>query len=86
MFASPTTRVLLAASVLVCALAWAPEGAAWSWPTDGPVLRGFSLGDNPYAGGQHRGVDVALGDAAGVRAPASGEVTFAGTVPTHGLT
>ena len=33
------------------------------------LARGFSVGDNPYAGGQHRGVDIALGDAAAVRAP-----------------
>ncbi len=50
------------------------------------MLRQFSLGDNPYAGGQHRGVDIALGDAAAVRAPASGEVAFAGQVPIHGRT
>ena len=73
MFASPTTKLLVAASALVCALAGAPDAAAWSWPANGPVLRAFSLGDNPYAGGQHRGIDVALGDAPGVRAPASGD-------------
>ena len=72
------------------ALAWALaapfEARAWTWPADGPVVREFSLGDNPYAGGQHRGIDVGLDDGASVRAPASGEVTFAGAVPTHGLT
>jgi len=31
-------------------------------------------------------VDIALGDARAVLAPVSGEVTFAGQVPTHGLT
>ena len=86
MFASPATRGLLAASALVWALAGAPDAAAWSWPADGPVLRAFSLGDNPYAGGQHRGVDVAVEDAQGARAPAPGEVTFAGTLPGHAHT
>ena len=88
-----TTRSLaLCIAVVVWALALAPgaspntAGTAWAWPADGPVLRGFTLGDNPYAGGQHRGIDVALGGASSVRAPASGEVTFAGQVPTHGLT
>ena len=31
---------------------------AWTWPVDGPVLRPFVLGDDPYAGGQHRGIDI----------------------------
>lgn len=67
-------------------LATASSAEAWAWPADGEVLREFSLGDNPYAGGRHRGIDVALGEAPVVRAPASGEVSFAGKVPTHGLT
>ena len=51
----------------------------------GPVLAGFHLGDNPYAGGQHRGIDI--GGAAGspVVAPRGGTVTFAGAVATSGL-
>src|SRR5918995_6476107 len=56
------------------------------WPAGGPVLRGFAVVDDPYAAGQHRGIDIALRDARPVRAPASGEVSFAGPVPTHGLT
>ena len=67
-------------------LATAPAAHAWTWPADGEVLRAFSVGDNPYDGGQHRGVDLALGGSVVVRAPAAGEVTFAGTVPTHGRT
>ena len=58
---------------------------AWAWPADGEVLRGFSLSGDTYAAGQHRGVDVALGGSA-VRAPAAGEVTFAGSVPMNGTT
>ena len=59
---------------------------AWTWPVDGAVLRPFVLGDDPYAGGQHRGIDVA-GDLGGnVRAPAAGIVSFAGTVPMGGKT
>ena len=37
---------------------------AWAWPADGPVLRAFSVGGDAYAAGQHRGVDVAVGDVA----------------------
>ncbi len=73
-------------SAIAWTLATASGAHAWAWPADGDVLRAFSLGDNPYAGGQHRGVDIALGASRTVRAPVSGEVTFAGAVPTHGLT
>lgn len=48
----------------------------------GSVLRvdvGFSLPDGPYRAG-HRGIDIAAPSGIGVRAPAAGEVTFAGMV------
>ncbi len=74
--------------LIVCALALPVSAAgAWTWPVDGPVLRPFSFDRaHPYAGGQHRGID--LGAAAGtpVLAPAEGVVSFAGTVPTGGKT
>lgn len=62
-----------------------PGGAqAWTWPIDGLVLRPFVFGSDPYADGQHRGIDVggALGES--VRAPAPGVVSFAGSVPSGG--
>jgi hypothetical protein len=59
---------------------------AWTWPVDGPVLRQFDLGDDPYAGGQHRGIDVAAAPGGTVLSPAMGTVTFAGTVPGGGRT
>ena len=59
---------------------------AWAWPVDGPVLRPFVFGDDPYAGGQHRGIDIGAPAGTTVRAPASGTVSFAGTVPTGGKT
>ena len=87
MFTHGATRCVLC---LGAALGWALGGGvpawAWAWPTDGPVLRPFSLGGDPYAAGQHRGVDVAVGASHAIRAPASGRVSFAGPVPTHGLT
>ena len=61
-----------------------PAAAGWAWPVDGPVLRPFSLGADPYAGGQHRGVDVGEAVGAPVRAPAGGTVSFAGPVPGGG--
>jgi hypothetical protein len=60
---------------------------AWTWPVGGPVLRSFAFDrDNPYAGGQHRGVDIGAHVGGPVVAPVTGAVTFAGTVPGGGLT
>jgi Peptidase family M23 len=72
--------------VLIALQAGVPPALAWTWPVDGPVLQEFTLGDDPYARGQHRGVDLEarLGDL--VRAPAPGTVSFAGTVPGGGRT
>ncbi len=78
-------RVVLAAMVAALS-AGVPAAQAWTWPVDGPVLRPFVLGDNPYAGGQHRGVDVGGELDAPVRAAASGIVSFAGSVPSGGKT
>ena len=87
MFASRATALLLATVGLALAALAVPSSAlAWAWPADGAVLREFSVGNDEYAAGQHRGIDVAVGGSGSVRAPVSGEVTFAGQVPTHGLT
>ena len=58
-------------------LVLAPAAGAWTWPGRAG-LAGFDLGGDPYAGGQHRGIDI--GGAAGspVVAPRGGTVTFAG--------
>ena len=78
-------RCALVAAVFA-ALVGAPAGHAWTWPADGSVLRGFSFGDDPYAGGQHRGIDVGGRLGSSVWAPHAGSISFAGTVPTNGLT
>ena len=77
-------RFLAIGLVATLALALCGEAAAWSWPADGAVVRPFALGADAYAGGQHRGIDVAGPDGSSVRAPASGVVTFAGSLPTYG--
>ena len=76
-------RRTLAAAVAL-ALLVSPTASGWTWPLDGPILRPFSFGADPHAGGQHRGIDV--GGAAGttVYAPASGTVSFVGSVPNGG--
>jgi Peptidase family M23 len=72
--------------VLVALQVGVQPALAWAWPVDGPVLRSFVLGDDPYAGGQHRGIDIGAPAGAPVRAPAAGTVSFAGTVPSGGKT
>ena len=74
----------LAALVTLLTLVYAPRAHAWTWPVDGPLLRPFSVGSNPYAGGQHRGIDIAAAVGTAVRAPRSGAVSFVGTVPNGG--
>jgi hypothetical protein len=77
-------RFLAIGAVVLLALTSCGAAAAWSWPSDGAVLRAFALGADAYAAGQHRGIDVAGPDGSQVRAPASGVVTFAGSLPTYG--
>jgi hypothetical protein len=72
-------------SAVVLASLVATSGAlAWTWPTEGPVLRPFSVGPDPYAGGQHRGVDIGAEIGRTVLAPAGGTVSFVGSVPGGG--
>jgi hypothetical protein len=73
------------APLLFLALLWTPAAHAWSWPVQGPVLQPFSFDPaNPYAAGQHRGIDIGAATGATLVAPAGGTVTFAGFVPTSG--
>jgi peptidase M23-like protein len=67
-------------------LLWVPVAQAWTWPVKGPVLQAFSYDEaHPYAAGQHRGIDIgAAASGEPVAAPASGTVSFAGSVPTSG--
>jgi hypothetical protein len=79
-------RRLALLPVLAATLLGAPPAHAWTWPADGPVLRPFLFGDDPYAAGLHRGVDIGGAADSAVRAPAAGTVTFAGAVPGGGRT
>jgi hypothetical protein len=58
--------------------------AAWRPPVRGPVTRAFDVGTNPYAGGHHRGIDLAARPGTTVRAPCTGRVAVAGRVGTSG--
>ena len=81
---APVSRI--ATFVLVLLFVCVPSAGAWTWPVAGPVLQGFTFDHaHPYAGGQHRGIDIgATVPGATVLAPAAGVVTFAGGVPASG--
>jgi murein DD-endopeptidase MepM/ murein hydrolase activator NlpD len=77
-------RILVALVVVLLVASAGPAGAtgAWNWPVVGPVIQGFDPPSSPYGAG-HRGIDLAVPVGTIVRAPASGVVTFAGTVAGH---
>lgn len=81
-------RVASIALSLVVLLLAAPAAHAGSWqrPVEGPVLRAFALGADPYARGQHRGVDLGAPPGSAVRSACAGRVGFAGRVPGGGGT
>jgi hypothetical protein len=83
-------RVFVAVVVAVVVLGTAPPASGeegWVWPVEGRVLTLYS-NDNarPYAGGMHRGIDIAADHGAGVVAARAGTVSHAGVVGSAGLT
>jgi Peptidase family M23 len=79
-------RVVILLPVLLALQVGVQPALAWTWPVDGPVLRTFNVVANPYAGGQHRGIDVGAPVGTAVLAPAAGKVSFAGPVAASGPT
>jgi len=76
-------------ALAMAVLAAAPPAAAeegWAWPVEGRVLTPYS-NDNtrPYAGGMHRGIDIAAAVGAPVVAARAGTVTHGGVVGSSGL-
>jgi hypothetical protein len=78
----PLTTALLTALLAPAS----PAAAAWTWPLQGEVITGYRNGDDPYAAGQHRGIDIAAAVGTPVVAAAGGEVRFAGVAGSSGLT
>jgi hypothetical protein len=78
----PLTTALLTAFLAPVS----PALAAWTWPLQGDVITGYRNGDDPYAAGQHRGIDIAGAVGTPVVAAAPGEVRFAGIAGSSGLT
>jgi hypothetical protein len=76
------------ATTLLTLLLFVPPARAadWTWPLRGEVITPYRNGDDPYAAGQHRGIDIAGDPGAAVVAATAGEVRFAGTAGSSGLT
>jgi peptidase M23-like protein len=80
---------LLACVVAVLALTLSSGARAapgWAWPVHGEVITPYRNGDDPYARGQHRGIDVAAPVGTAVAAATAGTVRFAGSAASSGLT
>src|SRR3954453_18453918 len=79
---------------LITALAAAPQllsfdalaTGGWTWPIRGPVVTPYRNGGDPYAAGQHRGIDIGAPAGSRVVAAVGGTVTFVGTGGSLGLT
>jgi Peptidase family M23 len=76
-------------ALLACLIAPAPGATGaegWQWPVRGPVLTPFRNGADPYAAGQHRGIDIGAPAGSPVLAATGGRVRFAGVAGSSGLT
>ena len=71
-------------AALLLAVFASPATAAWRPPVAGALTRPFTVSSNPFAAGQHRGIDLAAAPGAAVRAPCAGRVVVAGRVGTSG--
>jgi hypothetical protein len=80
-----TALALVVLALVATEARGAPDG--WAWPVKGQVITPYS-NDNarPYAGGMHRGIDIAAPVGARVVAARGGVVTFAGPLGYSGLT
>jgi hypothetical protein len=79
----------LCAIALLAAEATEARGAdkGWAWPVHGRVITPYANDNSkPYAGGMHRGIDIAAPAGTPVRAARGGEVAYAGALGSSGLT
>ncbi|MFT4050149.1 MAG: M23 family metallopeptidase [Solirubrobacterales bacterium] len=82
---------LLTLTAPACARAQGPATAeagtgAWPWPLLGEVITPYRNGSDPYAAGQHRGLDIAAPDGSPVLAIVDGRVSYSGRLPDGGQT
>lgn len=90
--ASGNAAVGAVLAAAAAAFLWLPSPAAalaseaWAWPVEGAVITPYRNGEDPYARGQHRGIDVAAAIGSPVVAATDGSVRFAGVAGSSGLT
>jgi hypothetical protein len=82
----PITLICALAATLQLSCSSASAAGGWTWPIRGPVLTPYRNGGDPYAAGQHRGIDIGAPAGSRVVAAVGGTVTFAGVVGSSGLT
>lgn len=86
---APVRASVVTAIVAAFALSLTPAAQAagdWPWPVEGEVLTSYRNGDDPYAAGQHRGIDIAGTVGTAVRSATAGTVRYAGSLGTSGRT
>src|SRR2546430_9865087 len=76
---------LIVPSLLLPAQARA-AAPGWRWPVAGEVITPYRNVDDPYAGGQHRGIDIGASVGTPVVAATGGTVGYAGGAGSSGLT
>src|SRR5215207_1225923 len=76
----------LAALATALLLPSSAAAANWTWPVRGDVVSKYRNGDDPYAGGQHRGIDIAAPVGTRMGAAAGGRVRYVGVAGDSGLT
>ena len=81
----PLRAALLSLLLLLVPASSAAARIGWSWPVRGAVITAYRNGSNPYASGQHRGIDIAAPVGTPALSATAGSVTFAGRVGWSGL-
>jgi hypothetical protein len=78
---------ILAAALLLQAAPASAGAQEWAWPVRGRVISSYSNDNSkPYAGGMHRGIDIAAPVGSDVVAGHAGRVTYAAALGSSGLT
>jgi len=83
---APASSASASSSASSASASAASADAAWVWPVRGEVISPYRNGADPYASGQHRGIDIGAAVGTPVVAASGGDVRFAGTAGSSGLT